>query len=110
MVYLVLKNTRVPTVRVDGQLLTLLIQTLHTNIQRAVYKAPANEVVNSALGFETLINKAQQEVLNPEGINCFRYFPGRGFRLWGARMMSSDSEWKYVNLRRYFAFLEDEAD
>jgi len=50
---------------------------------RAVYKAPANEVVNLALGFEKLLNKAQQEVLNPEGINCFRFFEGRGFRLWG---------------------------
>lgn len=73
---------------------------------RAVYKAPANEVVNLAIGFETLINKSQQEVLNLEGINCFRYFEGRGFRLWGARTVSSDPEWKYVNLRRYFAYLE----
>src|ERR1019366_2863962 len=67
------------------------------DINRAVYKAPANEVVNLALGFEQLLNKAQQEVLNPEGINCFRYFPGRGYRLWGARTMSSDSDWKYVD-------------
>lgn len=77
---------------------------------RAVYKAPANEVVNLALGFEKLLNKAQQEVLNPEGINCFRYFEGRGMRLWGARTMSSDPEWKYVNLRRYFAYLERSID
>ena len=80
------------------------------DIQRAVYKAPANEVVNSALGFELLLNKAQQEVLNPEGINCFRFFEGRGFRLWGARTASSDPEWKYVNLRRYFAYLERSID
>jgi phage tail sheath protein FI len=80
------------------------------DIQRAVYKAPANEVVNSALGFEILLNKAQQEVLNPEGINCFRFFEGRGFRLWGARTISSDPEWKYVNLRRYFAYLERSVD
>ena len=75
------------------------------DINRAVYKAPANEVVNLAIGFEKLINKAQQEVLNPEGINCFRFFEGRGFRLWGARTVSSDPEWKYVNLRRYFCYL-----
>ena len=80
------------------------------DINRAVYKAPANEVVNLALGFEVTLNKAQQEVLNPEGINCFRYFEGRGFRLWGARTISSDSEWKYVNLRRYFAYLEHSID
>jgi phage tail sheath protein FI len=80
------------------------------DITRAVYKAPANEVVNLALGFEQLLNKAQQDVLNPEGINCFRFFEGRGFRLWGARTISSDPEWKYVNLRRYFAYLERSID
>ncbi len=77
---------------------------------RAVYKAPANEVVTLAIGFETMLNKAHQEVLNPEGINCFRFFEGRGMRLWGARTMSSDPEWKYVNLRRYFAYLERSID
>jgi uncharacterized protein len=80
------------------------------DIERAVYKAPANEVVTLALGFEKLLNKAQQEVLNPEGINCFRYFEGRGMRLWGARTATSDPEWKYVNLRRYFAYLERSID
>jgi uncharacterized protein len=80
------------------------------DIERAVYKAPANEVVMSALGFETLLNKAQQDVLNPEGINCFRFFEGRGNRLWGARTTSSDPEWKYVNVRRYFIYLERSID
>ena len=77
---------------------------------RAVYKAPANETVALALRFETMLNRAQQEVLNPEGINCFRFFEGRGNRLWGARTISSDPEWKYVNLRRYFAYLERSID
>ena len=77
---------------------------------RAVYKAPANEVVTGALRFETMLNRGQQEVLNPEGINCFRFFEGRGMRLWGARTVSSDPEWKYVNLRRYFAYLERSID
>jgi phage tail sheath protein FI len=80
------------------------------DINRAVWKAPANEVVNLALGFEVMLNKAQQDVLNPEGINCFRFFEGRGMLLWGARTMTSDSEWKYVNLRRYFAYLERSID
>jgi phage tail sheath protein FI len=80
------------------------------DIERAVYKAPANEVVNLSIGFERPLNKAQQEVLNPEGINAFRFFEGRGNRLWGARTMSSDQEWKYVNLRRYFAFVERSID
>ncbi|RKH43372.1 phage tail sheath family protein [Corallococcus llansteffanensis] len=80
------------------------------DVNRAVYKAPANEVVNLALGFESNLSKSQQEVLNPEGINAFRYFEGRGYRLWGARTTSSDPEWKYVNLRRYFAYLERSID
>jgi len=80
------------------------------DIERAVYKAPANEVVRGAIGFERTLNKAQQEVLNPEGVNCFRFFEGRGYRLWGARTISSDPEWKYVNLRRYFAYVERSID
>ncbi|MDJ0642075.1 MAG: phage tail sheath subtilisin-like domain-containing protein [Erythrobacter sp.] len=80
------------------------------DIERAVYKAPANEVVNLALGFEKTINTGQQEVLNPEGVNCFRFFEGRGNRLWGARCATSDPEWKYVNLRRYFIYLERSID
>lgn len=80
------------------------------DVNRAVFKAPANEVVNLALGFETMLSKAQQDVLNPEGINCFRFFEGRGMLVWGARTVSSDPEWKYVNLRRYFAYLERSVD
>ena len=76
------------------------------DVNAGVHKAPANEVIRQAIGLEVLINKAQQDVLNPEGINCLRFFDGRGFRVWGARTISSDPEWKYVNLRRYFAFLE----
>lgn len=80
------------------------------DIQRAVYKAPANEVVSVAINFEKVLNKAQQDILNPLGINCFRFFEDRGLRLWGARTISSDPEWKYVNLRRYFAYLEHSID
>lgn len=76
------------------------------DVERVVHKAPANEVVRLALGFKILINKAQQEVLNPLGIDCLRFFEGRGYRVWKARTTSSDLEWKYLNVRRYFAFLE----
>ena len=78
--------------------------------ERGVHKAPANEVVRLAIGLETSIGKSVQEVLNPEGINCFRAFAGRGIRLWGARTASSDPVWKYVNLRRYFAYVEHSID
>ena len=78
--------------------------------QRGVYKAPANEVVTGALRFESEINFAQQELLNPIGVNCLRYLSGRGYRVWGARLASSDPEWKYVSDRRYFNYLEASID
>ncbi|MFQ6030547.1 MAG: phage tail sheath family protein, partial [Dehalococcoidia bacterium] len=78
--------------------------------QIGVHKAPANEPVRGAIGLQTLINKAQQDVLNPLGINCLRFFEGRGVTVWGARTVSSDPEWKYLNIRRYFAYLEASID
>lgn len=81
-----------------------------TDVLHGVSKAPANEVVLGAIAFEKLLNKAQQDVLNPEGINCFRFFDGRGYRLWGARTISSDSEWKYLSVRRFFAYIEHSID
>jgi uncharacterized protein len=73
-------------------------------------KAPANEVVTDALGFELMLNKGQQDILNPLGVNCFRYFPNRGYLLWGARTATSDTEWLYVNLRRYMNYLKASID
>ncbi len=77
-----------------------------SDIERGVHKAPANEIVRGLTRFEININKARQEVLNPEGVNCLRFFEGRGNRVWGARTMSSDPEWKYVNVRRLFIYVE----
>src|SRR5690606_7598331 len=78
--------------------------------ERGVYKAPANEVVTGALRFESAITMGQQEVLNPEGINVLRSFRGRGHRVWGARLASSDPEFKYVNVRRYFNYIASTLD
>jgi phage tail sheath protein FI len=76
-----------------------------SDVERGVHKAPANEVVRLATGLELGINRSQQEVLNPLGVNCLRWFEGRGFRVWGARAITSDPEWNYINLRRNFAYL-----
>jgi len=81
-----------------------------TDVTRGVHKPPANEVVIGALRFAQEINQFQQELLNPNGINCLRSFPGRGHRVWGGRTLSSDPEWKYVNVRRYFLYLERSID
>jgi phage tail sheath protein FI len=83
-----------------------------TDITRGVHKAPANEIVVGALGLPFAIGKGQQDILNPKGVNCIRDFraDNRGIRLWGARTTSSDPEWKYLNVRRLFLFLEESID
>jgi hypothetical protein len=80
------------------------------DVENAVFKAPANMVVRTAVDFEQRLNKAQQDVLNPQGVNAFRFFEGRGFLLWGARTISDDSDWLYISVRRYFAYLEYSID
>ncbi|MGE4559912.1 MAG: phage tail sheath family protein [Desulfobulbus sp.] len=80
------------------------------DINRGVHKAPANEVVRGLTRFELNINQGRNEVINPEGINALRFFEGRGYRVWGARTMSSDPEWKYVNVRRLFIYIEHSID
>ncbi len=70
-----------------------------------VFKAPANEGLIGVLDLEFLIDASVQENLNPEGINCLRAFPGRGLRVWGARTLSADANWRYINVRRLFLTL-----
>ncbi len=74
---------------------------------RGVHKAPANEVVRGAIALESDLTKAEHDQLNPVGINCVRAFPGRGIRVWGARTVSSDPSWRYVNVRRLFNYIEE---
>jgi phage tail sheath protein FI len=91
------------------------------DIERGVHKAPANEVVRGIITrdlsgdnkpLKYLINKQQQDILNPKGDNVIRDFrpDGRGIRVWGARTMSSDPMWKYINVRRLFIFVEQSID
>ncbi|MBY8888853.1 phage tail sheath family protein [Streptomyces sp. PTM05] len=75
--------------------------------ERGVHKAPANEVVRGAVDLEIQITRGEQDLLNPIGVNCVRAFPGRGIRVWGARTLSSDPAWRYLNVRRYFNYLEE---
>lgn len=74
---------------------------------RGVHKAPANEVIRGAISLQTNITRAEHDLLNPVGINCVRSFPGRGIRIWGARTLSSDPAWRYLNVRRLFNYLEE---
>jgi Bacteriophage tail sheath protein len=74
---------------------------------RGVHKAPANEVVRGVVALETQITKGEHDLLNPNGINCIRAFAGRGIRVWGARTVSSDPSWRYINVRRLFNYVEE---
>ncbi|MBI2931820.1 MAG: phage tail sheath subtilisin-like domain-containing protein, partial [Planctomycetes bacterium] len=78
-----------------------------SDTERGVHKAPANEVVRGAIGLQFQVSKSEQDSLNPDGINCIRTFPGRGIRVWGARTVSSDPAWRYINVRRLFNFVEE---
>lgn len=83
-----------------------------TDLEQGVFKAPANAVVMGAKELESPLPKALQDVLNPIGVNCIRDFrsDSRGIRLWGARTLSSDPEWKYINVRRLFLYVEESID
>jgi len=78
-----------------------------TDDTRGVHKAPANEVVRGAVALDVQLTKPEQDMLNPIGINCLRAFPGRGIRVWGARTLSGEAEWRYLNVRRLFNYLEE---
>lgn len=77
-----------------------------TDINRGVHKAPANETV-ACTGLKVNYTKAEQDLVNPEGINLIRALPGQGIRIWGARTASSNSAFRYVNVRRLFIFVEE---
>ena len=81
-----------------------------TDIERGVFKAPANEVVVGARSVEFQITKREQDFLNPKGVNCIRVFPARGIRVWGARTASTNTLWKYINVRRYFLYVGESID
>jgi uncharacterized protein len=80
------------------------------DVERGVHKAPGNEVIRGITKISQDVTKREQDLLNPKGINALRFFPGRGNRVWGARTLSSDSSWKYINVRRLFIFVEESID
>lgn len=77
-----------------------------TDLTRGVHKAPANETV-ACTGLKVNYTKAEQDLVNPEGVNLIRALPGQGIRIWGARTASSNSSFRYVNVRRLFIFVEE---
>ncbi len=78
--------------------------------ERGVHKAPANEVVRNVIGLTSYATTGEQDILNPRGVNVIRKFEGRGIRVWGGRTLSSDAEFRYVNVRRTMIFLSASID
>ncbi len=81
-----------------------------TDNERGVWKAPANEIVRGITGMRSYITTGEQDILNPRGVNAIRRFEGRGIRVWGARTLSSDPEFRYINVRRFLIFMEASID
>lgn len=85
----------------------------HTDSTRGVHKAPAGIIegyLDSVSGVQRIITKSEHDGLNPAGINVIRKFPTSGICIWGARTVSADPEWRYLNIRRLFLFLEESID
>ena len=74
---------------------------------RGVHKAPANEIVQGALGLTHTMSSQTQEALNKNGVNAIRYFQDAGYLIWGARTLAADQEWRYLNVRRLFNMIEE---
>jgi phage tail sheath protein FI len=83
---------------------------VQADLEHGVWKAPANLPILGIVGLERQIDDQQQGPLIARGVNVLRSFPGRGNLIWGARTTSQDTEWKYINLRRYFIYLEQSID
>ena len=80
------------------------------DVRVGVHKAPAGTedgYLNAAVDIERVVTRGEQDTLNPEGVNVIRKFPDAGVVIWGARTVSNDPEWRYVNVRRLFIFLEE---
>ncbi|NTU58412.1 MAG: phage tail protein [Chlorobiaceae bacterium] len=80
---------------------------------RGVWKAPANVSLNSVISPSDKISQEQQAEYNVDvnagkSINIIRSFTGKGVLVWGARTLAgNDNEWRYVNVRRLFNFVEE---
>jgi uncharacterized protein len=84
----------------------------YTDSHRGVHKAPAGTsdgYLDSVLGLERIVTTGEQDQLNPAGINVIRSLPD-GICIWGARTLSDDSEWRYINVRRLLIYIEESLD
>lgn len=100
-----LDPTRIVDVPPSGHIAGIYART---DGERGVHKAPANTTIRGALGVTQNLTRAEQDVLNPVGVNAIRFFPGQGVTIWGARTLAkSASNWRYINVRRLFIMAEE---
>ncbi|MFJ6054474.1 phage tail sheath subtilisin-like domain-containing protein [Streptomyces sp. NPDC092307] len=78
-----------------------------SDARRGVHKAPANEALANTTDLAYRLTDGEQSELNPVGVNCLRYFPEQGFLVWGARTLSGETDWQYINVRRLINYLEE---
>lgn len=97
-------RTGVPTLIPPGGHVAGIYARSDTNV--GVHKDPANEVIRGIDELQVQTNDQQQAILNPKGVNVLRYFRGAGNLVWGGRTTSNDPDWKYINVRRLFIFVE----
>ena len=77
-------------------------------INRGIHKAPANVTLRGVQGLTYKVEDGEQDILNPDGINCIRIFEGEGIRIWGARTLYSVKDgFHYVNVRRLLLYIEE---
>jgi phage tail sheath protein FI len=96
--------TGVPLLAPSGGHIAGIYARSDTNV--GVHKDPANEVINGIDELQLQTNDQQQAILNPKGVDVLRYFKGAGNLVWGGRTTSTDPDWKYINVRRLFIFIE----
>lgn len=81
--------------------------------ERGVWKAPANVGIQGVLGTAIKVTDAHQNFMNIDAtsgksVNAIRAITGRGTVVWGARTLDGNSnEWRYINVRRFFNFVEE---
>lgn len=74
-----------------------------TDNEKGIFHAPANCVLQGAVGISNRVTEGEHEMLYSVGINVLKYFPGKGIKIWGVRTLSSDPNWRYINVRRTFS-------
>jgi uncharacterized protein len=81
-----------------------------TDAAQGVHRAPTDAVVEGVAGLGFDVADTDQDQLAEAGVNSIRAFPAKGIRVWGARTLSSDPEWRYVPVRRILLYLEESID